>query len=73
MEIQMGLDGLVSLHKISVLSSGCIERSDSKLAKAEIGAFTEVNAPEDKHHEEVGRYRQTLINDHRVQSPYYQR
>ncbi|PID95162.1 MAG: hypothetical protein CSA95_01005 [Bacteroidetes bacterium] len=53
---------LVSVHKISVLRRGCIESSNSRLAKAEIGEFTRVNDHfEDKRNEEVGRYRQPLI------------
>ncbi|PID94438.1 MAG: hypothetical protein CSA95_03195 [Bacteroidetes bacterium] len=53
----------MSVHKVSVLSSGCIERSNSRLTKAEIGAFTGGNTPlEEKHHKEVERYRRTLVS-----------
>ncbi|PID95109.1 MAG: hypothetical protein CSA95_01105 [Bacteroidetes bacterium] len=41
---------------------GCIESSNSRLAKAEIGEFTRVNDHlEEKRNEEVGLYRQTLF------------
>ncbi len=33
----------MSVHKISVLRRGCIERSNSRLAKAEKCEFTRVN------------------------------
>ncbi|PID92963.1 MAG: hypothetical protein CSA95_09020 [Bacteroidetes bacterium] len=53
----------VSVHKVSVLSSVCIESSNSRLAKAEIGAFSKVNDHlEEKHNEEVGLYKQTPFN-----------
>ncbi len=53
---------LVPVHKVSILRRGCIENLDSRLAKAEIGEFTEVNDPlEDKHHKEVGLYRRMLL------------
>ncbi len=50
-----------------------MERSNSRLAKGEIGAFTEVNDPlEEKHHEEVGRYRQPLGYGEGDFNPLYQ-
>ncbi|PIE87695.1 MAG: hypothetical protein CSA04_05690 [Bacteroidetes bacterium] len=52
-----------SVHHVNVLRRGCIEHSNSRLAKAEIGEFTGVNDHwEDKRNEEVGLYRQTLNN-----------
>ncbi len=51
------------VHKVSVLRRGCIESSNSRLAKAEIGKFIRVNDPlEEKRNEEVGRYRRTLLS-----------
>ncbi len=53
----MNLILIVSVHKVKVLSSGCIERSNSRLAKTEIGEFTRVKDHlKEKHHKEVGRY-----------------
>ncbi|PID92942.1 MAG: hypothetical protein CSA95_09090 [Bacteroidetes bacterium] len=63
----------MSVHKVSVLRRVSIERSNSRLAKAEIGAFTRVNDPlEGKRNEEVGLYRQTLnkVNRWGVQRRY---
>ncbi|PID93272.1 MAG: hypothetical protein CSA95_08455 [Bacteroidetes bacterium] len=52
---------MVSVHKVSVLRRGCIERSNSRLAKAEKCEFTGVNDHlEEKHHKEVGLYRRAL-------------
>ncbi len=51
----------MSFHKISILRRGCMERSNWRLVKGEIGKFTKVNDPlEEKHHKEVGIYRRTL-------------
>ncbi|PID93823.1 MAG: hypothetical protein CSA95_05940 [Bacteroidetes bacterium] len=53
---------IVSVHKVSVLRRGCIESSNSRLAKAEKWEFTEVNDHfEDKRNEEVGLYIQPLF------------
>ncbi len=52
------------IHKVRVLRRGCIESSNSRLAKAEKWEFTEVNDHlEAKHNEEVGLYRRTLIRE----------
>ncbi|PID94040.1 MAG: hypothetical protein CSA95_04565 [Bacteroidetes bacterium] len=49
------------VYEVSVSSRGCIESPNSRLVKAEKGAFIEVNNPfSDKHHKEVGLSIQTL-------------
>ncbi len=53
----------VSVHNVSVLKRGCIERWNSRLVKAETDKITEVNDHrEEKHHEEVGRSGRTRNN-----------